>query len=264
VSWSAELDATRWMRREGWNAGAWVGFPNTGPPVVASPASPSHLDAARAAGNASVGPVVIDAVDGWMFCEWLDGTRLTPLELRRPPVIDDLVSLLVQLHASGVSLPAASMTQSLRSYGADAASEVAEAGLDDCVRWALDALHRIDSAAAAVVPCHLDVAENVIAGDRGTRLIDYEFAAAATPDQELGQLIWEGELDRRGAHQLVDSYATRSGHQVAYWATWCLVSGVSWTVWAMSSERARMRRYARRSRERLRTHWAWDDGPACG
>jgi thiamine kinase-like enzyme len=271
LTWASDAETTRWVRREGWNSGAWIGSPERSAPVVARRATRSHVDAACAAGEIGVGPVVIDFVDDWLFCEWIDGAVLTPLELRRPAVIDELSKLLSRLHDSAVVLPSASMAQSLREYAGDAAHDLAATGLDKCVTWALDALGRIDGPSDTHVPCHLDVAQNVVASSRGLRLIDYEFAAAATPAQELGQLIWEGELDRRGADQLAASYSVRSGHQVADWATWCLSSGVSWTVWAMSiststssNNRAHMQRFARRSSERLRSHWAWEDGPACG
>ena len=56
------------------------------------------------------------------------------------------------------------------------------------------------------MPSHLDVMANVLSTDRGLRLIDFEYARSAPPARELGQLIWEGELDRRGADRLVSSY----------------------------------------------------------
>jgi hypothetical protein len=247
-------------RLRGWNNGAWLLRRPDGVDVVATQATDAVVNAAMAAGKASVAPRVLAAVDGWIVCERLRGPHLRSLEMSRPPLLKDLATTLARWHAVTVALPDASMLDSLRGY-ADEASGSLDADVTRAVAWADDALTELTRDVSHKVACHLDVAANVIATPQGLRLIDFDFAAMADPAQELGQLIWEAELDERGSAWLVDAYELASNAAVADWATWCLATGVTWTVWALSPRRPAMPRYARRSWERLRTHWAWPGRP---
>ncbi len=247
----------------GWNTGAWVLTGRDGEDVVATKASPAAVDAALAAADVSVGPRVLEVLDGWLVCERLYGSHLTPLELHRPPVLEDLATVFARLHSTPVALPEASMLDSLRQYVEEVGSSI-DAGVARAVAWADDVLTELTAHTRRRVFCHLDVAANVIATPHGLRIIDFDFAALADPAQELGQVLWEAEIDQQGAAQLIDGYARTTGVDVADWATWCLAAGVTWTVWAMSPRRGEMTRYARRSWERLASHWAWGDGGPCG
>jgi thiamine kinase-like enzyme len=111
------------------------------------------------------------------------------------------------------------------------------------------------------LPAHLDVAANVLATPRGLRLIDFEYAAAADPARELGQVVWEAELDRPGLERLVHAYGPDTGVAVEATAAWAWVTGVTWTLWA-TARRAdpAFERYARRSWERLLHHWSRPGG----
>jgi thiamine kinase-like enzyme len=250
------------QRLRGWDTGAWVLGREDGVEVVATPASQVAIEAARAAAEVSLGPNVLDVVDGWLVSERIYGSHLTALELSRPRVLDDVASMLARWHASTVTMPAASMLDSLRQY-VDEVESIDEA-IAHAVTWAEGVLTELAEHTTPRVPCHLDVAANVIAAPNGLRLIDFDFAAMAEPAQELGQLLWEAELDERGAVRLLGAYRHATGIEVADSATWCLAAGVTWTVWALSPQRPYMARYARRSWERLQTHWAWGDRVPCG
>ncbi|MFL6289007.1 MAG: phosphotransferase family protein [Actinomycetes bacterium] len=247
----------------GLGAGAWVLTGRDGEDVVATTASPAAVEMARAAADVFVGPRVLGAMDGWLVCERLYGSHLTSLELRRPPVLDELATMFARLHSATVALPTASMLDSLRRYADEAGSSL-DVRVAEAVAWADDVLTDLTAHTMRRVPCHLDVAANVIATDHGMRFIDFDFAAFADPAQELGQLLWEAELDERGAVRLIDGYARQTGLEVAESATWCLVAGVTWTLWASSPKRAKMARYSRRSGERLVRHWAWRERGPCG
>jgi len=154
------------------------------------------------------------------------------------------------------------MIDSRQQYAAAAGDRVSPA-LMRAIEWANDVEGDIDTAKNHGVPSHLDVMANVLSTDRGLRLIDFEYARSAPPARELGQLIWEGELDRRGADRLVSSYqpdAPAGAPDVAAAATWCALSAVTWTVWALARPGDDMQRYARRSWERLAGHWARPPG----
>ena len=241
--------------------GAWVLRTRLGPDLVLAPADAVQAAAARAAAESDVGPRVVDHVDGWLVCEWLVGEHLTALQVRRPAVLRDLGAMLARWHATPVTLPVEPMIESRRQYATAAGSRVFPA-LARAIEWA----DEIESVLQADqwVPAHLDVMANVLVTDRGLRLIDFEYARSAPPARELGQLMWDGELDRRSAELLVAGYPPRGekadGHQVAEAATWCVLSAITWTVWALARPGEDMQRYARRSWERLQSHWAHPPG----
>jgi hypothetical protein len=234
--------------------------------LVLAPADAVQATAARAAAECDVGPRVVDHVDGWLVCEWLVGTHLTPLELRRPGVLLDLAALLVRWHSCQLNLPVVPMSQSRQQYAAAAGTRVAPA-LANAIEWADEVEGDVQAASDRWVPAHLDVVANVLSTARGLRLIDFEYARSAPPGRELGQLIWDAELDQRFAEMLVTAYLAARGEpangaadEVAAAATWCALSAVTWTTWALARQGDGMQRYARRSWERLVSHWARPPG----
>jgi thiamine kinase-like enzyme len=266
-------DDAAFTHRAGLGDGAWVVDMAGAPTVVASLTSGPAAEAARVAGMLGVGPRVVRAGEGWIATEHLTAAHLTPLELRRPSVCRQAVELLARWHDTPMSrfelaLPLADLPASLRAYvgAVDGSAADLPASLRDAVASAEQALAQL-SRPALLVPCHLDVMANLVQTPSGLRLLDFDFAAVATPAQELGQLIWEGELDRRGAVELLGRYgsATRGeAPQVAETATWCVATGVTWTVWAGCQPGSTMARCARRHWERVRSHWAWSEVAACG
>ena len=248
--------------------GAWSLRTRRGPDLVLAPADAVQAAAADAAAQCDVGPRVVDHVDGWLVCEWLVGTHLTPLELRRPGVLRDLAALLTRWHSCQLTLPVVPMIESRQQYAAAAGGRVTPA-LANAIEWADEVESDLDVPSERRVPAHLDVVANVLSTDRGLRLIDFEYARSAPPARELGQLIWDAELDQRSAELLVAGYLGAMGepqtqrvraHQVAAAATWCALSAVTWTTWALARPGRDMNRYARRSWERLVSHWARPPG----
>jgi len=97
----------------GLGTGAWLLTGRAGVDVVVTPATPAAIEVALAAADVAVGPRVLDVLDGWLVCERLHGSHLTSLELRRPCVLEELATMFARLHSTTVSLPAASMLDSL-------------------------------------------------------------------------------------------------------------------------------------------------------
>ena len=259
------------VHHPGLGRGAWVVRASDGRSAVATESSPVASALARAAGDRSVGPAVLATVDGWLLAEHLDGPPMTALELRRPVVLREVAALLAVWHSTPlaalqVAAPVADLAASLRRYRQVAVD--VDPSVHPDVAWAEAALGRLRSVDAVPVLCHLDVAANLIATPSGVRLIDFDFAAVASPEQELGQLIWEAELDHAASERLVAFYVearpVAEGVSVAAAATWCVAVGVAWTLWATAVGGPTMRRYARRSRERLASHWARSWSSDCG
>ena len=257
--------------RPGLGSGAWVVRASDGRSAVVTPSTAAATEALRRAGEVSVGPVVLGATGGWVLTEHLNGPRLTPVELSRPEVLNDLAALLARWHRTpsaslGVQPARADLLGSLRTYSAAAPS--LDARWRRAIAWAEQAVAQLTGPSSQLVPCHLDVGANVIATPRGLRLIDFDFAALADPAQELGQVIWEAELSEASAVRLVEAYQgagdTSDPEIVAAAATWCVAVGISWTVWALASDSPAMSRYARRSAERLASHWARPPSLTCG
>jgi thiamine kinase-like enzyme len=114
----------------------------------------------------------------------------------------------------------------------------------------------LSAAGRGMVPAHLDVAANLLMTSAGLRLIDFEYAAAADPARELGQVIWEAEIDGEGARYLVDAYGRDGDVTYEGAVAWSWVAGVTWTAWALShDDSVVMRRYGLRSWERLQSYW---------
>jgi thiamine kinase len=245
-----------WSHLSGLGAGAWLVRRPEGADVVVRQASETEERAARAAAEVAVGPIVLASAEGWLASEYLDGVRVTALELSRPVWLAELAALLRRLHSCDVALAEAPMADARRAYAAN----LGAGELTDPLRVAIDDADRLErelsGTAPSLVPAHLDVVANLLMTSGGLRLIDFEFAAAADPARELGQLIWEAEVDGAGARLLVDAYGSDGvgGYERA--VAWSWVAGVTWTAWALShGDSIVMRRYGLRSWERLQSHW---------
>lgn len=253
-------DAT-WSHLQGMGRGAWLVQRTDGVDVVVRQASECEERATRAAADVAVGPVVLASAEGWMATEHLAGVRVTALELGRPPCLEQLAALLRRLHSCDLLLPEAPLEEARGRYVARLGSArlphdvLVAIGDADRLEQSLTAAHR------SSVPAHLDVAANLLMTPSGLRLIDFEYAAAADPARELGQVIWEAELTRGGAQRLVSAYGGEGVVTQVTAEAWAWITGVTWTVWALSlDDNAVMQRYGRRSWERLRTFW-WRPAP---
>jgi thiamine kinase len=230
---------------------AWLVESLGGERVVVRPASSTEVLAAQAADEAGVGPRVLDVVDGWLLLSWLAGPLVTTVELGRPPVLDAVAGLLRRWHGCGLELTPAPMQLARAEYvrGLELPEKVA------VLVEAADAVE-LSLSGGRLVPAHLDVAANLVDTGDGLRLIDFEYAAAAPPERELGQLVWEAELGQAETEHLVSAYHRRDAEpsERASVAAWTWLTGVTWTIWA--ARHPELATYRRRSWERLRQHWA--------
>lgn len=249
------VDAT-WSHLPGLGRGAWRVRRADGADLVVRQAGEAEELAARAAADVAVGPVVVASAEGWLATEYLDGAGLTGLELGRPVVLDELAVLLRRLHSCDLILPEAPMADARHRYVAG----LSPTGLPDGLLAAVAEAERVEldlsSAGTGLVPAHLDVVANLLMTRSGLRLIDFEYAAAADPARELGQVIWEAEVGRGGARRLVSAYGkdVAAGEESA--AAWAWVTGVTWTAWALCQpDSPVLRRFGLRSWERLRNYW---------
>jgi thiamine kinase len=236
--------------------------PISGPCIVLREASEVEVTAARAAAVAHVGPAVVAWAGGWLAVDYLPGRHVSTLELSRPTVLAELADLLHRWHASDVtSLPEAPLAPIRQGYLASIPSAAMPAGLEADSACA-DALERqLEQSAQRRVQAHLDVVANLLATPHGLRLIDFEYAASATPARELGQVVWEAELDRPGLGRLVRAYGMDADVAEEATAGWAWITGVTWTLWALACQDSPvLQQYARRSWERLQHYWACTGG----
>lgn len=245
-----------WSPLAGLGRGSWLVERPEGADLVVRQSSEVEERAARAAADVAVGPVVLAGAGGWLATEHLPGAHVTGLELSRPARLDELAVLLRRLHACDLDLPARTLSDARGEYVARVSPERLPDGLLAAVDDA-DRLERsLASASSRRVPAHLDVVANLLMTPSGLRLIDFEYAAAADPARELGQVIWESEIHRAGAQQLVVAYGCEGIVTPEMAQAWAWVTGVTWTAWALAfDDNAVIERYGRRSWERARDYW---------
>ena len=254
------VDST-WSRLAGLTGGAWLMRPARGPAVVVRAASAQETLAAEAAAAANVGPRVVAAPEGWLAVEHLQGQHVSTLELSRPFVLAELADLLRRWHQTDLTLTEAPLRPARAAHLAGIPSGAVPNDLKADASRADAWEARLEDASDCRVPAHLDVVANLLVTPRGMRLIDYEYAASADPARELGQVVWEAELDRQGLERLVRVYGADTGVALEATAVWAWITGVTWTLWAMAHEGDPvLERYAHRSWERLCRHWARPGG----
>lgn len=252
-----DADSATWSKLPSLTGGAWLLSRSGRPDLVVRPASDVEVTAARAAELSRVGAPVVAVRQGWMAVEYLLGEHVSVAELGRPQLLSDLGRLLRRWHDSDVALPESPLMTARASYVAAVPDRRLPPGLAAAVADA-DAMEvELARARRRQRPAHLDVVANLIVTDAGLRLIDFEYAASADPARELGQVVWEAELDRAAAGRLVQAYDPTGGVAETATEPWAWVTGVTWTVWAYAhADQWNLQRYARRSWERLRSHWA--------
>jgi thiamine kinase-like enzyme len=254
---AAELGAdAHWTWLAGLGDGAWRVHSGRSSDVVVRPASEFEQRAARAAAEADVGPTVVATTGRWLVVEYLSGSHLTALELSRPYLLRELGQLLRRWHDCDVHLPPVDLAEARHGYEERLASADLSSTLMTFAEQADDVEERLVSAHVTRVPAHLDVVANLMSTPSGLRLIDFEYAGTAEPARELGQVIWEAQLDARGARRLLEGYGPRDGVTEESTREWAWVTGVTWTLWALSrAADASTRCYARRSVEQMNTFW---------
>ena len=262
-----DLRDAAWSRLPGLSGGAWRADVRRGPTCVVRGAEPLEVGATRCAASLRVGPTVRGAAEGWLVTEHVAGPHVGTLELSRPTVLDEVAHLLYRWHRAPLEAPPRPLHVAREVYRERA--RMADPGLAQALapwdaaagRCEVDLLGRPSGA----VTGHLDVAANLLRTPDGLRLIDFEYVAAADPNRELGQLVWEAELSDASARRLTEAYWRPVGdaaRQLLDVAAWAFVTGVTWTLWGAGNPGLAL--WTRRSAERLRRHWtraALDDTP---
>ncbi len=246
-----------WSWLAGLGGGAWRVERAHAPDVVVRPATDVEQRAAGAAADVGVGPTVVAMADGWLVVEYLRGAHLTTLELSRPPIVSELARVLRRMHSSDVHLPEVELAGARHRYLEQLDTSSLPGSLLSFAAEADEVERRLVSDGVTPVPAHLDVAANVLATPSGLRLIDCEYAGAAEPARELGQVIWEAQMDPTNVERLVSAYGPREGVSERSTREWAWITGVTWTLWAFCRAGDHSTRcYARRSWEQMNTFWA--------
>jgi thiamine kinase-like enzyme len=152
-------------------------------------------------------PVAMDAARGLLITEFVEDARPMMIEeIREPAGMRSICQALRRLHRSAPELPPFDPERIAIGYldrlDGDW-SEPAERG------WADEFLALARAYSETFPPvtiCHNDlVAENILSGS-STRLIDFEYAASASPVLDLASLAEMNELDETEAAGLVEIY----------------------------------------------------------
>jgi hypothetical protein len=250
---------------QSWSGRAWLVEDQAGRLVVKLSGA-TEVEATKAAAAAGIGPRVlssggVDDETGWVAVEFVVGEHERTLELRRPTTIDAVADLLRRWH----QVPTESLA--LLTTGLADVRRSALAQLRAAQR-ALPPGHLLASAdelesqlvhdANTDVPAHLDVAANLLRVDGRLVLLDFEYAALAPPERELGQFAWESELRQAETERLVEGYVkgqTSAPISVSRVAGWAFITAVTWVLWGAC--RPGMELWTTRTEERLKSYW-WD------
>jgi aminoglycoside phosphotransferase (APT) family kinase protein len=169
------------------------------------------LERAAAAGLA---PVVerCEPREGILVARWVDGRSWTPAEVRRAENIEGIAQLARRIHALPMPQGARAMSPSawiaqyhaaLRRHGGGERLELGSA-----VQARLAALAELPPPRSVL--CHSDLhPQNVIAGNHGLLLLDWEYAHVAEPWWDLAGWIGNNDLSSDSRQLLLASYLNR-------------------------------------------------------
>jgi thiamine kinase-like enzyme len=196
-----------------------------------------HWNTVRAAETGVGAPVVAYLPeDNTMILEFIEGTTMSPEELRTGGHLERVADACRRLHAGRRFRDDFDMFETQPRY----LGIVQERGFRLPERYLEFASHvaAIREAFAVreeeTVPCNNDLlAENFILGADGFRLIDYEYSGNNDPCFELGNVWSESNLSLGQLEELVAHYYGRElRHKVARARLWGLMSKYGWTLWA--------------------------------
>jgi thiamine kinase-like enzyme len=193
---------------------------------------------AAAASVTGVSPRIVEVLEDLdvMVIEYIDGTTMSPEELRTPEQIHRIAASLRRLHAGPRFLQDFDMFR-LTEFYLDVCSQ-REIRIPDGFRGHLGDVARIERALARrplpTVPCHNDLlAENYI--DDGDRLwiVDFEYSGNNDPTFELGDTAQECAFDRDLRAALCEAYFDEATPPLlARMDLQAVMADVGWTLWA--------------------------------
>jgi thiamine kinase-like enzyme len=165
----------------------------------------------RCAARAGVAPEVAALLEDppCLVTEFVEGTTMSPEELRQPAALAEVARALRAIHGCGETLP--SGFDSFRLVEEFAARARGRGGaLPAAYDPALEVAARIERALArggAPVPCHNDLlAANFLRSAEGIRLVDWEYAGMGDRWFDLGNFAVNNELGAVEEEALLVAY----------------------------------------------------------
>jgi len=175
-------------------------------PVLLGPATQFALLGALAASGIAPRPVACDAASSLLVTEFVEGVEVaTAASLQRGDGIVELTTLLRRLHDIPFAAPRFAPLDYAARYLARIGGPGALSGED---RARFDELLAVAEPPLPGPPClcHNDLtADNLLLGPR-PRLIDFDYAALATPILDLASAVFMNELPAETASLLLDAY----------------------------------------------------------
>jgi Ser/Thr protein kinase RdoA (MazF antagonist) len=175
-------------------------------PVLLGPAAQFALLGALAASGIAPRPVACDAGSRLLITEFVEDAEVATAErLQRGDGIVELATLLRRLHETPFALPPFAPLDYAARYlarlgGLDVLSVAERARFEELLALAARPLP------GPSCLCHNDLtADNLLLG-RLPRLIDFDYAARATPILDLASAVFMNGLPARSASLLIDAY----------------------------------------------------------
>jgi Ser/Thr protein kinase RdoA (MazF antagonist) len=175
-------------------------------PVLLGPTAQFALLGALASSGIAPRPVACDAAARLLVTEFVEGAELATVEgLQRGDGIVELAACLRRLHDVPFAVPRFAPLD----YAARYRARIGGAGaLSDEDRARFDELLGIARLPLAGPPClcHNDLTADNLLLDPRPRLIDFDYAAFATPILDLASAVFMNDLPAETASLLLDAY----------------------------------------------------------
>jgi thiamine kinase len=145
-----------------------------------------------------------DPVGGILLRPFVPGRAWTPADLQRPENLQRLAVVLRRLH----SLPPAGWAFDPLAAARRYADQVGTARADDLFERVAEAFGALEPDTPAL--CHNDlVCRNILSGERGVWLIDWEYAGTGDPYFDLAVVVQHHDLGDELARILLQAYLGR-------------------------------------------------------
>lgn len=204
----------------------------------------NELAASRAAHQVGLSPRVVHSQCGVLVLDYIDSKTLTPADVRKPAVLQQIVSMLKRIHHH---MPQYLEGPMLVFWVFQIFKNYARTLTNDAGRM-VGALPRLQDIAAdlekTVGPVNLVFGHNDLLAanflDDGARLwiIDWDYAGFNSPLFDLANLASNNEFDVDLEHKLLESYFEQPAGVAlwrSYWAMKC-ASLLREAMWSMVSE----------------------------
>jgi thiamine kinase-like enzyme len=170
--------------------------------------------------------------------EFIEGSGMTPEELRDPEALADVAEALRAMH-DGVAIPSTfNSFRVVEEYAATARERGGEipAPYDEALTQAREIEAAIGGPEHDPVPCHNDLlAANFIWDERRVRIVDWEYAGMGDRYFDLANFAINNGLDQRAQHALLELYfaAPPSETQLASLRLFTFMSDFREAMWGV-------------------------------